>query len=117
MMSADNRTKVDLLRALMAARRYADLYELVVGISKYNIASVSSRRMTSEEERAWQMTMHHLDFLSKYGDSASFIEINRRKWFAYPEEFGKWLELGAPGITIAELHAYLEAVPLGRSDS
>ncbi len=104
--------KISILRQIMAAKRYAALHELVVGISKYSIAEEPSKDMNNDEQCAWQLTMHHLEFLSKYGDSSPMVEINGRKWFAHPEEFDGWLELGAPGVSLDELRAYLDDCPL-----
>ena len=104
--------KISILRQIMAAKRYAALYEIVVGISKFNIKEESSQDMTDDEQHAWQLTIHHLEFLSKYGDSSPMVEINGRTWFAHPEEFEAWLELGAPGVSLSELRGYLADCPL-----
>lgn len=101
-----------LVRQIMAGKRYSDLYEIVAGISKYNISSESLEEMSDEEQRAWQSVIHHLEFLSKYGDKLTMIDINGRMWFPHPEEFEGWLELGAPGVSVDELHAYLADFPL-----
>jgi hypothetical protein len=99
--------KIDLIRMLMERGRYADLYELMMGVSKYNVCMESFRSMLPDEERAWQMASHHLEFLSKYGQR-DWVEENGKRYFSYPEEFEKWLDFGAPCIEMQELYAYLE---------
>jgi len=68
--------------------------------------------MAEDEERAWQLAMHHLEFLTKYDDTLPMVEEGGQKWFAHPMEFEAWLALGAPGISIDELNAYLSDFPL-----
>jgi hypothetical protein len=107
-----NEYKISLIRQIMAAKRYVELYEIVVGISKYNVEEECSKEMSDDGQRAWQSTMHHLEYLSKYGDALPMVDINGRKWFAHPKEFEVWLQLGAPGVSINELDAYLADFPV-----
>ncbi|MGK5060462.1 hypothetical protein ACQ4WY_26355 [Janthinobacterium sp. LB2P49] len=103
---------IAILRQVMAAKRYAALYEIVVGISKYNKGEESPIDMSEYEQSAWQLVIHHLEYLSKYGDSTPMVEVNGRKWFAHPEQFEIWLELGAPGVALDELQSYLDDFPI-----
>ena len=99
--------KIDIIREIISKEQYQSLYELVQGISEYNVNYDSSIKMTDSQERAWQMALAHLRFLSKYGKLSIWVEENGKRYFSYPEEFEEWLTMGAPGVTKEELECLL----------
>ncbi|MDP9912416.1 hypothetical protein J2W27_004542 [Variovorax boronicumulans] len=95
--------KTYLIQQILARNQYSQLYDLVVGVSKYSIGKPPLPTMTKEEEKCRQMAMFHLEFLTRFGDSSSEMEERGRQWFAYPVEFEKWLQIGSPGVSLEEL--------------
>lgn len=95
--------KAHLIREILERNKYTQLYELIVGISKYSIGKPPLPKMTKEEEKSRTMAMFHLEFLMRFGGALSDVEEEGRLWFAYPLDFKKWVEIGSPGVSLDEL--------------
>jgi hypothetical protein len=101
---ADKKTILKLLDAGHAS----DLVDLILGDSPYRITG--EPEFTSDEAKlSYVMTIEHLRYVGQYGARAGPIKENGRVYFAYPDYFEKWFELGTPGLTQEDLLGYLSS--------
>jgi len=101
--------KIQLIRALLNKGKANVVYELACGISPYSIDCAGNTHMEPQIETLWQLAIHHLEFIAKYGSEIEMIEVGERMYFPHPTEFELWLEAGAVGISEDELRSCLEA--------
>ena len=104
--------KTSLIRRLMHLERYQALFELIVGVSKFNISYPGDEEMTDQEEYLWHQAIAHLDFLILFGTDKTQIEQDGKFYFSQAEDFEQWLCEGAIGVTLDELQKYLEHYPM-----
>ena len=103
--------KIRLIRELLNNGKANVVYELVCGISPYSIDYVSDSHMEPHIEILWQLAIHHLEFIAKYGSETEMVKVGKRTYFSHPTEFELWLKAGAIGIAEEELRSYLKANP------
>ncbi|WP_143752063.1 hypothetical protein [Burkholderia sp. SRS-W-2-2016] len=87
---------------LMGDGKALDLVDLILGDSPCRVTG-EVKFASNEERDAYVMTIEHLRFVSKYGAQAGPVKENGRVYFAYPDYFEKWLQLGTPGLTQEDL--------------
>jgi hypothetical protein len=110
-LDLDRRTKLSasekttILR-LLEKGKASDLLDLLLGDSPYHVTG-EVEFASNDERDAYLMTIEHLRFVSKYGAQAGPIKENGRVYFAYPDYFERWFQLGTPGLTQEDLLSYL----------
>ncbi|MDR5777682.1 MULTISPECIES: hypothetical protein [unclassified Caballeronia] len=102
MSAADKTTIVKLLEEGKAS----DLVDLILGDSPYRVTGETEFE-SNDERDAYVMTIEHLRFVSKYGAQAGPIKENGRVYFAYPDYFEKWFQLGTPGLAQEDVLNYV----------
>lgn len=101
-----------VINELVASGRASDLLAILMGMSEFNLPSSSKEPMTDKEQRQWQMALLHLQFINEYGLGVSEVNDEGKQHFAYPKEFGQWLDAGHPGVEEKEIIDYLRANPM-----
>ena len=103
--------KVEVIRTLIDSGRAKDVLDFVEGESKYISDKSEGAPQARELRRIWVLVVHHLRFISEFGDIPATTK-NGRYLFAYPQEFELWLNAGAPGISDQDIREYLKENPL-----
>lgn len=98
-------TKAELVTRLMDRGSYRKLCELLLGISNENIGRAFDDPPPLEVVKIISAVRSHLQFLDRYGEGRAHVIENGVHHFAFPDEFSRWLEIDAPGLTIEELIA------------
>jgi hypothetical protein len=107
--------KANIIRAIVAAGRGPDLLALMEGESPYTSLDNPGAPRENPAGRIWSMALHHMRFVAKFGTEVQKATEGDHFYSAYPEDFDKWLSIGAPGVTEDELQAYLSDHPLPTS--
>lgn len=102
MSAADKETILKLLDAGKAS----DLVDLILGDSPYRVSG-EAVFASNDARDACVMTIEHLRFVSKYGAQPGPVKEGSRVYFAYPDYFEMWFQLGTPGLTQDDLLSYL----------
>ncbi|WP_129590582.1 hypothetical protein [Stutzerimonas stutzeri] len=103
--------KVEIIRALIDSGRAKDVLDFVEGESKYISDKSEGVPQTKELRRIWVLVVHHLRFISEFGN-ASAATKDGKYLITYPQEFELWLDAGAPGISDQDIREYLKENPL-----
>lgn len=104
--------KVQTLRVLCELRPRA-LLELMEGESPYiSDQSEGISNASREEGSSWVAALHHVRFAAEYGARHEPLFDGKHWLCAYPTEFEHWLEIGSPGVALADLSSYLADYPL-----
>lgn len=114
-----------LVPKLVHAGRAGDLYAILIGASPYSVTESDSGRAESGEvanaeeyqallrnHQLWTLASHHLDFVTKYGDTQSGVWEGGKYISPFPIEFAQWVENGCPGLSETSLMRYLSVHPL-----
>jgi hypothetical protein len=109
---SESMNKVECIRAMLAAGREKDLLDFVEGESTYLSDASCGAPQTAEQKRMWVLLVHHLRFLTSYGNTVTKVIDGGKYLSAHPESLNEWLDLGAPGIAEEDISAYLKANPL-----
>lgn len=107
-----SKQNIEIIRHLVEKGRAKDLKDIMFGESEFTSPESELELNEWEEKKAWRMAFAHVEFVSKYGNEKTGVEENGKFYSAYPEEFNKWLNLGAPGMPWHDLFAYLEKNPI-----
>jgi hypothetical protein len=116
MDASTSNTKESTLRWLVAHRAEA-LRELMEGESRYTLPhSIGISEANREEGRAWTMALYHVRYAARFGLAQQRVVEGTYVHSAFPEDFERWLGMGAPGISEEELGNYLrdQPIPCGR---
>ncbi len=92
-------------------RRPGDFLALIDGDPRYCGAVLSNILMSREEGAIFQMAREHVWFMSRFGDVGSASDGDK-VYSESPEYFGRWLEIGCPGVDIESFDKYLKMKPL-----
>lgn len=103
--------KVKIIRALIDSGRVKDVLDFVEGESEYISDTSEGAPQTRELRRIWVLVVHHLRFVSEFGNIPAATK-NGKHLIAYPQEFELWLDAGAPGISDQDIREYLKENPL-----
>ena len=103
---------VNILREFLQKGRSIDLLDLLKGESMYNIDTNEELPLNKDTSKIWRMAISHVEFITKSGIDRTKAEEDSKFYSAHPDDFEKWLEIGAPGITQEEIEMYLEENPL-----
>ena len=105
--------KAKALRMLCELRPKA-LLELMEGESPYiSDQSEGISNASREEGSSWVVALHHVRFAAEYGARHELLFDGKQHWqCAFPAEFEHWLEIGSPGVALADLSRYLADYPL-----
>lgn len=103
--------KVEIIRALIDSGRAKDVLDFVEGESEYISDKSEGAPQTRELRRIWVLVVHHLRFVSEFGNIPAATK-NGKRLIAYPQEFELWLDAGAPGISDQDIREYLKGNPL-----
>ncbi|QHD07196.1 hypothetical protein PspR76_16270 [Pseudomonas sp. R76] len=104
--------KVEAIRQLVNVGRARDVLAFVEGDSSYVTSESVGAPQELEYRRLWILVVHHLRFVSKYGAHSSGIMKDGKYLTAFPQEFDRWLQIGAPGVSSGDLDMYLKDFPL-----
>lgn len=106
--------KIQLVERLVAASLGNELRRILLGASRFNRLELEDQPDAAYPE-AWaqaagglhMMTqvLAHLEFTSEFGIGLQTAIRNGKHHFSHPEEYETWLMHGAPGVSIAQLHA------------
>lgn len=103
--------KVEIIRSLIDCGRFKDILDFVEGESKYISESSGGAPQDKNLRRIWILVVHHLRFLSKFGNVSEVMKGDKC-FTAHSKEFELWLDAGAPGISEQDLRDYLKENPL-----
>ena len=115
--AVEEERKLALIRNLVRARRGAELRLMTLGVSKY-CRPENDRRVffpptaDASELHPAALAFFHLEFTAQYGSDVLEVEVEGKRWFAYPREYEMWLKQGAPGLFLDELCAYIAECPI-----
>lgn len=107
-MHDDPVAKKELIRALISDGCARELLDLLRGLSPFcEPPSPGAIELAPIEEiRLVAAARNHLAFIAEFGsERAHVITDDGAHHFASPQKFQKWLEIGAPGLTLAEVSA------------
>ena len=103
--------KVDIIRELIRLGKVKVVLEFVEGLCIY-IRCFRRVPQHPDLRRIWVMMVHHLRFVSEFGDALETQCKDGKYLSPHYEEFEAWLSAGAPGIADKDLRAYLKENPL-----
>jgi hypothetical protein len=101
-----------IVQKMLRAGKANDLLDLMSGESKYTSDNSELILNNLEEKKAWRMSLEHVKFVAKYGLDVDKVEEGSKFYSAYPDDFEKWLGLGAPGLVEEDLNNYLRDNPI-----
>lgn len=104
--------KVEAIRRLISAGRAKDVLAFVEGDSPYISNECEGAPQEPEFRRLWILVVHHLRFVSACGANSPRNIKDGKYLTDFPQEFDRWLQVGAPGISCGDLAAYLKDYPL-----
>ena len=104
--------KVEAIRRLISVGRARDVLAFVEGDSSYISSECGGAPQEPEYRRMWILVVHHLRFISAYGSNSPGKTKDGKYLTGFPQEFDRWLQIGAPGISSGDLAAYLKDYPL-----
>ncbi|BGD29196.1 hypothetical protein L4O78_006317 [Pseudomonas aeruginosa] len=104
--------KVDIIRELIRLGKVKVVLEFVEGDSVYISDASEGVPQHPDLRRIWVMMVHHLRFVSEFGDALETQCKDGKYLSPHYEEFEAWLSAGAPGIADKDLRAYLKENPL-----
>jgi hypothetical protein len=96
----------EIIRGMVARGFAAELLALLYGESVYNSPTSPGAPAESSARRLRTDAILHLTYVIKTVRTEGNAEVDGKFYGAYPEEFEKWIEGGAPGITEDELLAF-----------
>ena len=106
-------SKRAIVEAMTKTGRAGDLREIILGISRFCVASNRTQNAWSaSDERLSRMAELHLEFVADFGTTVQQAVDGKRLRFAYWDDFNAWLDAGAPGVELEELRAHLEENPV-----
>lgn len=103
-------SKSELLSYLFDRKKYKDLYELLLGVSDANVAASLSDEPSLDVVKLVSAARNHLAFLDRFGDLQNHVCVDDIHYFAYPDEYAKWLSIGAPGVSVDELRRAIRRI-------
>lgn len=104
--------KIEIIRALVCSGRARDVLDFVEGDSIYISDASLGAPQDPELRRIWVMVVHHLRFVSEFGDTPT-TQCKDGKYFSpHPDDFNAWLDAGAPGVADEDVMAYINENPL-----
>ena len=96
----------------MVARGHAaELLALLLGESKYNREDSPGAPSEQSARRLRTDALLHLNYVHRSGHTEGRMTQDGKVYAAYPKEFEDWLAAGSPGVTDAELQAFLDDHP------
>ncbi|MBD9516232.1 hypothetical protein [Pseudomonas sp. PDM22] len=104
--------KIEVIRSLMGSDRVKDVLDFVEGDSVYISDASEGVPQSPELRKVWILMVHHLRFVSEFGDISTIQQKNGKYLSPHPGEFEAWLNAGAPGIADEDLRSYLKENPL-----
>lgn len=100
-----------LIKLAISKGYVSDVLKIMKGESQYTTDNVDLSaalgKPGSEAAISWRMAMSHLEFICEYGSTIQKASKEGRYYSAYPEDFERWLELGAPGYPTSDLATFL----------
>jgi len=104
--------KVEIIRLMLSVGRAKDMLDFVEGESPYLSDASDGVPQDPELKRIWIMVVHHLRFLVEFGNGESVQSAGGKVYGPYPDEFDRWLSLGAPGISEIDIKRYIDENPM-----
>lgn len=104
--------KVEIIRSLIRSGRVKDVLDFVEGDSVYISDASEGAPQSPELRRVWILVVHHLRFVSEFGNVSATQSKGGKCLSPHPEEFEAWLSAGAPGVADRDLRSYLKDNPL-----
>ncbi|MES9906170.1 MAG: hypothetical protein ABW168_26260 [Sedimenticola sp.] len=98
---------IQIVLNMLSQGRANDLVELMLGESHFSIENKPETPKNKEESRKWRMALSYVEFVAKFGLGVEKGEYDGKAYISYPDDFQKWLEIGAPGISQEEISEYL----------
>ncbi|MBP5133578.1 hypothetical protein, partial [Pseudomonas protegens] len=90
--------KVEAIRALIDAGRVNDVLDFVEGDSPFISDASFGVLQDLESRRLWILVVHHLRFISEFGNCSSDVDKGGKKISSFVSEFEEWLDKEAPEI-------------------
>ena len=94
--------KRSIIGSLVATGRASELLAVLEGDSDLSDPTASGAPEDRELARLWIAAQYHLRFVSKFGEYSPPQKVDGKLLSSFPEEFERWVEAGAPGITALE---------------
>lgn len=104
--------KIEAIKMLVSIGRAKDVLDLLEGESSYISDASEGVPQEPELRRLWIVTVHHLRFVSDFGNSAIEGERDGKHLTPFPDEFESWLNAGAPGIASKDIDSLLRSRPV-----
>ena len=103
--------KSEIIKKMMESGRAGDVLDFVEGDSVYISDASEGAPQNPELRRIWVLIVHHLRFVSEFGEVKD-VQLKNGKYFSPNfDAFDKWLKEGAPGVAYEDLVAYLKDNP------
>jgi len=87
---------------LIATDRASELLAVLEGESRLSDAASAGAPEDRELARLWIAAQYHLKFVSEFGKDAAPQMVEGKLFSPFPEDFERWVESGAPGVTDLE---------------
>jgi hypothetical protein len=100
------------IKALVENGRAEELRKLMEGESEYTSPESELVLENIEVSKVWRMALEHVRFVSEFGLNKNKVEIGNHFYSSYPDDFEKWLEIGAPGLPKKDFEAYILEKPI-----
>lgn len=96
-------SKKEIIYSLLKNGLAAELLSILQGDSRFSDSASLGAPEDRMLARLWIAAQYHLEFISIFGNENYPREFNGRVISPFPEDFEKWIEIGAPGLTDLEV--------------
>ncbi|HFX6304719.1 hypothetical protein [Acinetobacter nosocomialis] len=97
---------------MIELKRFEDLLNLLSENSIYSSDSMNNIPQTKDEVEQYNLSVHHIRFLQKFGDTDLVVVDGDGKVYRwYIDNFNEWLENGVKGLEMIEVENYLKDHP------
>ena len=94
--------KRSIISNLVTAGHASELLAVLEGESRFSDAAAPGAPENRELARLWIAAQYHLRFVSEFAENSPPQTVGGKLLSSFPDEFDRWVEAGAPGVTDLE---------------
>lgn len=94
--------KRSIVSRWVSAGHASELLAVLEGESRFSDAAAPGGPERGQCARLWIAAQYHLRFVSAFAENSPPQTLGGKLLSSFPEDFGQWIEAGAPGVTDRE---------------